>query len=77
MGGVNWEAAPSDPELHASLGPALGITGISSNPKLHFSLKVADKTVTELTLRFFPLIMLFSDLCGQKTVAHNPEGLHL
>lgn len=35
------------------------------------------RTLTEPILSVSPLIMLFSDLCNQKAVAHNPEGLHL
>ena len=53
VGGAKREAAPSYTELHASLGPALGVKKFSSDPESHFSLKVAEKTGTELILSFF------------------------
>lgn len=52
VGGAKREAAPSCTELRASLGPALGVKKISSDPESHFSLKVAGKTGTELLLSF-------------------------
>lgn len=53
VGGAKREAAPSYTELHASLEPVLGVKKISSDPETHFSLKVAEKTGTELVLSFF------------------------
>lgn len=44
VGGAKREAAPSYAELRASLGPALGMKKIASDPKSRFSLKAAEKT---------------------------------
>lgn len=44
VGGAKREAAPSYAGLHASLGQALGMKKIASDPASRFSLKVAEKT---------------------------------
>lgn len=53
VGGAKREAAPSYTALPASLAPALGVEKVSSDPESRFSSKVAEKTGTELILRFF------------------------
>lgn len=71
------ESCTKLPRAACKPGTRLGMKGISSNPKSHLSLKLAERTVTEPILILFLLITLFSALCDQKAVGHNPEGLHL